>query len=116
VHTRTPGQPVAQGRQPRRWPAQAGFAPVGAIPEVFEEDRDVLFVPPGDHPALADVISRLMTGHTLLQRLSDEGIARFRRQFALDVFISNLFAIYRRRFGLAIEPARRPEPAGLHHV
>jgi glycosyltransferase involved in cell wall biosynthesis len=90
--------------------------PVGAIPEVLEEGRDVLFVPPGDHAALAHAITRLMTDHTLLQRLSDEGIARFRRQFALDVFIANLFAIYRRRFGLAMEPARRVGPAGLRHV
>lgn len=90
--------------------------PVGAIPEVLEEGRDVLFVPPGDHPALAHAITRLMTETALLQRLSDEGIARFRRSFTLDVFIANLFAIYRRRFGLAIEPARRLGVADMHHV
>lgn len=90
--------------------------PVGAIPEVLEEGRDVLFVPPGDHPALARAITRLMTETALLQRLSDGGIDRFRRQFSLDVFIVNLFAIYRRRFGLAIEPARRLGVPEARHV
>jgi glycosyltransferase involved in cell wall biosynthesis len=76
--------------------------PVGAIPEVLEGERNVLFVKPGDVASLGQTMTRLLADAALRQRLSDEGQACFLARFALPVFLANLFAIYARRFDIEI--------------
>lgn len=76
--------------------------PVGAIPEVLDHDRDVIFVAPGDRPGLSAAMAGLIAQPTRLQSLSDHGISRFRSTFALPVFLESLFAIYRKRLGVEI--------------
>jgi glycosyltransferase involved in cell wall biosynthesis len=86
--------------------------PIGAIPEVLEDGRSVLFVKPGDRAALTEKISMLLADPDLRQSLSDQGQARFCQQFALDVFLESLFAIYARRFGVEIARPSQPRRAG----
>jgi len=81
--------------------------PIGAIPEVLQDGRDVLFVQPGDRVALSAAMARLLGDPALRQSLSDQGQTRFRQQFSLDVFLASLFAIYERRF--AVEIAMKKE-------
>lgn len=69
--------------------------PVGAIPEVFEDHRDALFVHPGDRVGLAAKVLELIDDPQLQARLSAEGLAAYRRRFTMDVFarrISNIYA------------------------
>jgi glycosyltransferase involved in cell wall biosynthesis len=68
--------------------------PVGAIPEVFEDRRTALFVPPGDRPALASAIALLQDDPALQATLSAEGLALYRRDFTMDVFASRISALY----------------------
>ena len=80
--------------------------PVGAIPEVLDHERDVLFVEPGDRAGLSAAMVRLIGNPALQQSLSDYGTARFRSTFALPVFLESLFAIYRKRMGADVKLAK----------
>ena len=50
--------------------------PVGGIPEAVVDGRDGLLVPPGDVPALAAALTRLVEDPALRRRLSDGARAR----------------------------------------
>ena len=95
--------------------------PVGAIPEVLTDGKDVIFCPPGDPPALALAISRLTSDLPLRQSLCDNGLKTFQECFSADAFRRNLLAIWKRyalddretagdRNRLAVKP---PLPGGL---
>jgi glycosyltransferase involved in cell wall biosynthesis len=70
--------------------------PVGAIPEVLEHNRTVLFVQPGDAEALAAALSRLGTNPDLCVNLAREGMALYEREFSLETFGARVGAIYRK--------------------
>lgn len=78
--------------------------PIGAIPEVLEHNRSVLFVAPGDRAELSSTIFELLDDAALRQRLSSEGQATFVEKFTLGVFLASLFSIYRIRFGIEMTP------------
>jgi glycosyltransferase involved in cell wall biosynthesis len=80
--------------------------PVGAIPEVLEDRVDAFFVEPRNPAQLATTIATLLADPHKLQALSDRGLERFPTQFSLDVFLANLFQIYRKRMGADMAPAR----------
>lgn len=82
--------------------------PIGAIPEVLEHNRSVLFVEPGNRTELSSTLAGLLSDPGLCQRLSNEGQAMFRQRFTLGVFLDGLFSIYRARFGIDVAP----KPAG----
>jgi len=52
------------------------ISPVGAIPDVVEDEVQALFVPARDAPALADALERLARDRPLLHRLALAGRAR----------------------------------------
>jgi glycosyltransferase involved in cell wall biosynthesis len=81
--------------------------PVGAIPEVLEDQKDALFVEPRDPAGLSKAIAALLADPQRLQALSDRGLERFPGLFSLDVFLANLFQIYRKRMGADMAPARQ---------
>lgn len=86
--------------------------PVGAIPEVLEHERDVILIEPGDRAGLAAAMTDLLENPERLQALSDHGIARFRENFAIEVFLQNLFAIYEARIGTPMQlTTHRDNPA-----
>lgn len=78
--------------------------PIGAIPEVLEDRRDVLLVAPGDRATLTDRIVEVLADPALQQGLSDRGLDRFRVRFTLEAFLLDLMGIYERRFGLELAP------------
>jgi glycosyltransferase involved in cell wall biosynthesis len=68
--------------------------PVGAIPELFSDGLDALFVPPGDRPALANALARLMADPELAARLGKNGRLLYDREFTMGQFANRLGAIY----------------------
>ncbi|MCZ8186906.1 MAG: glycosyltransferase family 4 protein [Beijerinckiaceae bacterium] len=78
--------------------------PVGAIPEFLEQGSEVLLVPPGDRAALSARMLDLLADPALQQSLSDRGLERFRARFTLEAFLSDMLAIYARRFGVRTDP------------
>lgn len=84
--------------------------PIGAIPEVLVDKRDVLLVTPGDRPAIAAAMLSLLEDREAQQALSDRGLERFCQRFTIEAFLADLGDIYNRRFGLAFAaPARLAE-------
>lgn len=80
--------------------------PVGAIPELLHDGETVLLVPPGDRQALAAAIGRLVGQPELRLELGRNGRDLYERRFSLASFQDNLFAIYRKRFGITYRPDR----------
>jgi glycosyltransferase involved in cell wall biosynthesis len=70
--------------------------PIGAIPEVLTDGRDVQFCQPGDREVLAATMRRLMQDAALRQSLCDQGIATYREKFSVEAFRRNLLAIWSR--------------------
>ena len=54
-------------------------ADAGAVPEVAPDGVTSVLVPPGDAPALADALVRLLTDRPLAERLGQAGVARAAR-------------------------------------
>ena len=69
-------------------------SPVGAIPEVFDDRRNAVFVPPGDPAALAATIAMLRDDPALQASLSEEGLALYRRSFTMEVFADRMSELY----------------------
>ena len=69
-------------------------SPVGAIPEVFDDRSNALFVPPGEPPALAAAIAMLRDDPALQASLSAEGLALYQRSFTMDVFAERMAELY----------------------
>jgi glycosyltransferase involved in cell wall biosynthesis len=68
---------------------------VSAVPEVVEDERTGLLVPPGDPPSIAAAMLRLARDPVLCARLGADGRARVRERFALPRMIDATLAVYR---------------------
>jgi glycosyltransferase involved in cell wall biosynthesis len=68
--------------------------PVGAIPEVVQDDVNGLLVPPGDVPALADALLRVVSDAALRTRLGVSARAQWERDFAMHQYADRVAAIY----------------------
>jgi glycosyltransferase involved in cell wall biosynthesis len=68
--------------------------PVGAIPELFCDGESALFVPPGDHVALAAALHRVLTEPEFCARLSRNGQALYQREFTIAPFADALRRLY----------------------
>ena len=77
-----------------------------AIPELIDDGRTGLLVPPGDRMALAAALQHLIRAPTLRARLGDGGKARIHTAFDADIAIESLA----RKFGLAPAPTGAPVP------
>ena len=67
---------------------------ISAIPELIEDEKTGLLVPPEDAAALGGALERLIRDPALRQRLGEAGEARLRRDFALDSNIAGLAALF----------------------
>ncbi|OGK79645.1 MAG: hypothetical protein A2W08_04525 [Candidatus Rokubacteria bacterium RBG_16_73_20] len=67
---------------------------VGGCPEVVEHGRTGLLTPPGDPPALADAILRLLECPGEARAMGEAGAARVRADFTLTRMVRELEAIY----------------------
>jgi glycosyltransferase involved in cell wall biosynthesis len=67
---------------------------VGDVPEMLEQGRAGVLVPPGDIPALAAAISRLLEDPGERARLSASARSRAERVYAQDEMVRKLYRIY----------------------
>lgn len=68
---------------------------VSAIPELVEDGKTGLLVPPGSPQQMANAILRLLTEQELRRKVIKAGRARVRQEFDSSVLIRDLAAIYR---------------------
>jgi glycosyltransferase involved in cell wall biosynthesis len=68
---------------------------VGGIPEVIEDDRSGLLVPPGDVPALATALRRLWGDPALGRRLGRHGRTEVVPRYSWDRLVDRLEGLYR---------------------
>lgn len=70
--------------------------PVGSIPEVLTDQQTALLVPPGDIPALAAALRRLIEQPAVRASLASAGRDLYDREFTMDGFVTGVAALYRR--------------------
>lgn len=73
--------------------------PVGEIPSVLTSGINTLFVNPGDIPAIAKTLCRLMDEPSLREKLEQAGFEIYKQQFSMDVFFRNVARIHQQQFG-----------------
>jgi glycosyltransferase involved in cell wall biosynthesis len=67
----------------------------GGIPEIVCDNETGLLVPPGDPPALADAVTRLLTDPQLSARLAAAALEFVRREGSAERMIDETLAAYR---------------------
>ena len=68
--------------------------PVGALPDIIEDDRTGLIVKPGDVEALASALGRLIEDPHLRRRPGENGKALHRARLDIDVCAEGLVATW----------------------
>ena len=72
---------------------------LGGIPEIIEDRRTGLLVPPRDAPALAGAIVELLSDAELRNRLGEAARMRARERFTSEAMVDQVLAIYRAVLG-----------------
>ncbi len=67
---------------------------VGGIPEIIENGKAGLLVPPQDSLALAQAIEKLLSDKKLIEYLKEEGYRRYRERFTLEGMIIKTKEVY----------------------
>ena len=67
---------------------------VGGIPEMIEDGRNGLLVPPHDPPALAAAIARLLTDHQLADMIGRAGHDTVHDRFCIQLMVNAVQALY----------------------
>lgn len=80
--------------------------PVGEIAATLRDGQEALFVPPGDAPALAAQLQRLLRDAGLRQRLERQGRALYEAQFSMQRFFEGVARIHRDTFGVCAALAK----------
>jgi glycosyltransferase involved in cell wall biosynthesis len=78
---------------------------VGGVPEMVENERTGLLVPPHDAPALAGAITRVLTDHPLADTLARAGHDLAIASFSLGAMVSAVSEVYEQ--GAAAVAARK---------
>lgn len=68
---------------------------VGGLPQVVQDGRTGLLVPPGDEGALAESIVRQLEHYEEAERMSQAAFAAVRESFSLEAVVSRLEEVYR---------------------
>jgi glycosyltransferase involved in cell wall biosynthesis len=82
--------------------------PVGAHSEVIKLEESGLFVSPGDVPALAGALARVINDESLRERLGRGGRQRFLAEFDVRLYASRLTNLHARLLGFG-----RPESESI---
>lgn len=67
---------------------------VSGIPELIDTERDGLIVPPGDVPALATALERLVTSPSLRDRIAAGARAKIEERFSIDRSAEQLMSVF----------------------
>ncbi|MFQ5590087.1 MAG: glycosyltransferase [Phycisphaerae bacterium] len=67
---------------------------VGGVPELVENGRSGLVVPPGDPEALAEALRLVLTDAELARRLGENGAQRVRNRFNIEEAVHQLAALF----------------------
>ncbi|MGD8313085.1 MAG: glycosyltransferase family 4 protein [Gammaproteobacteria bacterium] len=70
-------------------------ANAGGMPEVVRDGGNGLLVPPGDSPALAAAIRRLLSDRALMRRMGEVGRALVASEFSIDRMVEGNLQVYR---------------------
>jgi len=87
----------------------------GGIPEVVADGETGVLVPPRDHRALAQAISRLLKDKNLRERMGAAGLARVQRVFSAARMVDETLAVYRAHAGHHDEAGGKIPLAGRLH-
>jgi glycosyltransferase involved in cell wall biosynthesis len=68
---------------------------VGGVPEMVEDGRSALLIPPADPAALSKAIARLIDNPTLARSLAESAYADAQERFSPQAYCSKLVGIYR---------------------
>jgi glycosyltransferase involved in cell wall biosynthesis len=68
--------------------------PVGGVPDIFRDGVNGLLTPPGDVPALADALSRLLADASARQSMGHNNRQQALEQFALPQYVQRLLDVY----------------------
>ncbi len=82
---------------------------VGGVPEVVRHEHTGLLVPPGDSPALAAALLRLIDDPELAGRLGQAGRLRLETDFTTAAMVRKTLDLYAGIRG-TIDPAPSPHP------
>ncbi|HWW83232.1 MAG TPA: glycosyltransferase, partial [Vicinamibacterales bacterium] len=69
---------------------------VGGVPEVVEDQRTGLLVPPGDERTLAKALTRVITDPALGRQLADAARPTIAPRFGVDRYVASVAALYDR--------------------
>ncbi len=83
---------------------------VSGIPEVVEDGKTGLLVPPRRPAALAAALGELVDRPDLAHRLGQAGRARVQADFSDAAYVRNVAALYRRQLGSSLTPLSAPAP------
>ena len=73
--------------------------PVGEIPSVFTDGREVKFVTAGDAQSIAAGLKDVLDNQGLRETLEANGRARYQQQFSLRSFFGSVAAVHKKYFG-----------------
>lgn len=103
-------------------------SPVGEISSALTDGVNGIFVPPGDVPALAKSLQRVLKDPQCRQSLEKNGRQLFERKFSLRLFFQAVALVHQRHFGVSAqslptqrlpiqrEVSSRDEPAEINAV
>lgn len=69
---------------------------IGGITDIVQHDRTGILVPPGDEPALANALSRVLTDAALSRTLGEAGRQRLHDAFSWERIVDRWEDVYRR--------------------
>ena len=87
----------------------------GGIPEVVVDGQTGILVPPRDHHALAQAISRLLKDGDLRDQMGRAGLARVQKLFTAERMVDQTLAVYRAHAGHHDEADGKIPLAGRLH-
>jgi glycosyltransferase involved in cell wall biosynthesis len=67
---------------------------VGGVPEVVDDGRTGILVPPRDPAALAGALVRVLGDPALARKMGDSGLERARERFSLEATVDKIESIY----------------------
>lgn len=89
---------------------------VGGIPEIVEDGRDGILVPPADSPALAEAISGLLSDPIRRKQMAGTGRERMISRFRFQDMVASYEAIYEQLSGMSEDNARAHSISGYSNV